>query len=239
MDVFGYLESQKYRYHLDTADIWNGFLPSTDESYLRKVRAAIDERGLALVNLAVDGAHIYDPDESIRQKHYENALAHLRAAEILGARSIRIDMGGQESEMTDAQFELVVRRYQEYCHIARESGFVVGPENHFGPSLIPDNMRRVAEAVDHPAYKILLHVGRWREDAEFGDAFCAERAMHIHLDAHVIAHNLEEKIKLLINKGYTGCWGIEEGSGQAEYAAAEWAVGAVKRALAEIAGNGK
>ncbi len=26
MDVFGYLETIKYRYHLDTADIWNGML---------------------------------------------------------------------------------------------------------------------------------------------------------------------------------------------------------------------
>jgi hypothetical protein len=26
IDLFGYLESCRYRYHLDTADIWNGML---------------------------------------------------------------------------------------------------------------------------------------------------------------------------------------------------------------------
>lgn len=30
IDVFGYLESSKYCYHVDAADIWNGFLPTTD-----------------------------------------------------------------------------------------------------------------------------------------------------------------------------------------------------------------
>ncbi len=39
MDVFGYLESCKYRYRLDTADIWNGLLRSTDPDYASKVRA--------------------------------------------------------------------------------------------------------------------------------------------------------------------------------------------------------
>lgn len=31
MDVFGYLETCKYRYGLSAADIWTGFLKSTDE----------------------------------------------------------------------------------------------------------------------------------------------------------------------------------------------------------------
>jgi hypothetical protein len=31
MDAFGYLESVRYRYGLDAADIWNGTLASTDD----------------------------------------------------------------------------------------------------------------------------------------------------------------------------------------------------------------
>ena len=37
MDVFGYLESCKYRYGLSAADIWNGFLVSTDDDYIQKI----------------------------------------------------------------------------------------------------------------------------------------------------------------------------------------------------------
>ena len=54
MDVFGYLESVKYRYGLDAADIWAGRHPflgggtygtlaNTDEDYLRKVKDALEE----------------------------------------------------------------------------------------------------------------------------------------------------------------------------------------------------
>ena len=43
MDVFGYLESCKYRYRVDAADIWNGMLPTTEPDFIRKVRQAMDE----------------------------------------------------------------------------------------------------------------------------------------------------------------------------------------------------
>ncbi len=44
IDLFGYLESCRYRYDLRTADIWNGMLASTDDAYLAKVKRALDER---------------------------------------------------------------------------------------------------------------------------------------------------------------------------------------------------
>ncbi len=51
IDVFGYLESCKYRYHLRAADIWNGILASTDEDYLKKVKQGLESRELVLANL--------------------------------------------------------------------------------------------------------------------------------------------------------------------------------------------
>ena len=41
IDLFGYLESCRYRYHLHTADIWNGMFTSTDDEYLKKVKDAL------------------------------------------------------------------------------------------------------------------------------------------------------------------------------------------------------
>ena len=38
MDVFGYLETCKYRYGLASADIWNGFLPTIEDDFLAKVQ---------------------------------------------------------------------------------------------------------------------------------------------------------------------------------------------------------
>lgn len=219
MDLFGYLESCKYRYHLQAADIWNGMLVSTEEDYLRKVKDALDERELMLANLCVDQAHIWENDPHARERNYRNALAHLRAAEILGARTVRIDAGSRDPDFTEEQFDWIVRRYREYAQRAYDHGYRVGPENHWGPERIPANMRRLMEAVDSPAFGLLLHFGNWEaDDCDQADAAAAPWAMHTHLSWAITEGPLETKMQLLRDAGYRGYWGIEFHSGQDEYA---------------------
>ena len=50
IDLFGYLESCRYRYDVRTADIWNGMLTSGEPAYLAKVKQALIERELELVS---------------------------------------------------------------------------------------------------------------------------------------------------------------------------------------------
>ncbi len=221
IDLFGYLESVRYRYHLHAADIWNIMLESYEEDYLRKVKEAMDERELYLANLCVDGAELWNPDSEVRDRLYEHALQNLRAAEILGARTVRIDMGGRELEMTDEQFAYTVKRYREYAQFAHDRGFRVGPENHWGASRVPENIRKVHEAVGHPAFGILLHFENWDVDKENGDCLCASYAFHTHLAAWVIPR-CADKLQILQDSGYTGHLGVEHHSGKNEYSQVEW-----------------
>ncbi len=234
IDVFGYLETVKYRYHLDAADIWNGMIASYDDDYLYKVREALDERQLVLANLCVDGAHVWEPDPEQREANYRRALDNLRAAEILGAKTVRIDMGGRDLEMTDEQFDYTVRRYREYAERAYDNGYKIGPENHWGCSRVPDNIIRLVEAVDHPAFGILLHFENWDVEKDVGDAKVAQYAFHTHMAAWV-EPRYEEKIRTLQEAGYDGYWGVEHHSGKNEYAQVAWQLGSVRRILAELA----
>lgn len=250
MDIFGYLESVKYRYGLDTVDIWNGqftigepdFSRVPDEEFLKKVREAMDEKGLTLINYAVDGAHIWDADPDKREQLYQNALGHLNAAEILGAKTVRIDTGGVfgndpafNMNMTDEQFEYIVKRYREYCERGAQNGYMVGPENHIGPSLSPVQMKKIAEAVDHPNFGILLHIGRWREEAEKGDEMVAPWVCHTHFDARTaVAEDAQDKIRMLQENGFDGYWGIEYNADKNQYVEMEWILGTVKRLLATL-----
>ena len=234
IDVFGYLETVKYRYHLDAADIWNGMIASYDDDYLYKVREALDERQLVLANLCVDGAHVWEPDPEQREANYRRALDNLRAAEILGAKTVRIDMGGRDLEMTDEQFDYTVRRYREYAERAHDNGYKIGPENHWGCSRVPDNIIRLVEAVDHPAFGILLHFENWDVEKDVGDAKVAQYAFHTHMAAWV-EPRYEEKIRTLQEAGYDGYWGVEHHSGKNEYAQVAWQLGSVRRILAELA----
>jgi sugar phosphate isomerase/epimerase len=231
IDVFGYLESAKFRYRLDTADIWNGMLASTEEDYLQKVREALDARELTLVNLCVDGAHLWDPNPEERERLRLVAFAHLHAAVILGAKTVRIDWGVRKPDLTDQEFDLLASRYGEYCQFAADHGFRVGPENHFGAALDADHMVRLAKAINHPAYGILLHMGHWEGDEAEGDRRAAPWLMHTHADARVTATCLEERMTMLLDAGYDGYWGVEHHSGHNEYAEVEWQVAEVKRVL--------
>ena len=213
MNLFGYLESCRYRYNINTADIWNGMLTGIEEEYLRKVKAALDERDLALVNLCVDGPHIWEDDPDTREKHHTDGLEFLQAAQYLGARTIRIDAGGKGDAFTDEQFEFIVKRYQEYAQRAYDNGFKVGPENHWGPEVVPETMRRICQAVDHPGFGVLLHF-RGNE----GDAVIAPWAMHTHISWDITENHLDQSLGMLRQMGYQGCWGVEHHTGQNEYA---------------------
>lgn len=242
MDVFGYLETVKYRYGLDAVDLWNGFFADgtgelcrvPDEDYIRKIRQALDERELILANFAIDKAHIWDPDPVEREVLHKNALDHLKMSAALGAQTVRIDTGIYETtEITEEQFEYIVNRFREYCEFAKDNGFLIGPENHMGPSLVPGTMARIAEAVDHPSYGILLHIGRWREDVEQGDAMVARWTVHTHFSAHTVTGpEAVEKVRMLRAAGYDGYWAVEYNAPNNQYGEVEWLLASVKRVLA-------
>ncbi|MCX7933642.1 MAG: sugar phosphate isomerase/epimerase [Planctomycetota bacterium] len=235
MDAFGYLETVRFRYQIMAADFWSGLLGTTDEAYARKLRQALDEKEMTVANYHVDGAVAWDPDPAKRERDHKVLEEHLRVAEILKAETVRIDFGGQSSEMSNEQCDGLVKVFRAFARRAGDNGYRIGPETHFGPALVPENMLRVLKAVDHPAYGILLHIGHWVEGREDeGDRLIAPYVMHTHIDARITATCLEEKIRLLLAAGYRGYWGVEHHSGKNEYAEVAWQLAAVRRALAKI-----
>jgi sugar phosphate isomerase/epimerase len=241
IDVFGYLESCRFRYGLSTADIWNGLIGDDVEFYLNddflnKLRTALNERELTLVNYHADGCHVWEDDGPSREKARAVSLRHLHAASALGASTVRIDAGGRGQVWTSEQFDTIVSTFKEYCQIAADAGFRVGPESHWGPELVPDNMEALAKAVDHPAFGILLHLGHWENaPIEEGDRRLAKWAMHTHVDQKTTETRLESAMKTLLDAGYQGCWGVEHHSGENEYAEVAVQLAAVKRAVSRLA----
>ena len=227
IDVFGYLESCRYRYDLHTADIWNGMLQSTEMDYLKKVKQALVERELTLVNLCVDGPHVWEDDPDRREKHYQGALKWLDAAEYLGAKTLRIDAGVREDNFTPEQLEGIIARFREYAQRAHDSGFRVGPENHWGAELNPANMRAIYDGVDHPGFGVLLHL----RDNDINTAL-APMAMHTHLSWEITSGDLEGSLAPLRAAGYQGAWSVEHHSGENEYPEVAVQVAQVRSVLA-------
>jgi hypothetical protein len=236
MDIFGYLETVKYRYRLEAADIWAGMMGGIEAERLEQVKEALVERDLVLANYHVDGVHIWEDDPVARDRNYRGALEHLQAAAYLGARTVRIDMGGAGEQFTAEQLDHIIKRYREYAELAADYGYTVGPETHWGPSLTVAAQRAVHDGVNPPAYGVLLHIGHWVEGQEAeGDPMVAPWANHTHLDARITRDCLEEKVRLLLDAGYRGYWGVEHHSACNEYAEVEYQLAEVRRCLTGLA----
>ena len=112
-DVFRYLDLLRFRYGVRYADIWTRFLPTLDDGFIGKVRAALDKNELTLANLCVDGPHVWVDDPDGRAEHKKQMLAMLRAAKALGAKTVRIDFGGTDGHtMPEEAFDYIVETYR-------------------------------------------------------------------------------------------------------------------------------
>jgi sugar phosphate isomerase/epimerase len=243
LNVYSYFETCRYRYHLDTADLWCGLLGNDPDVYLQretllKVKAEMQERGLELVNYHADGCHIWEDDPEARRRHRILADRHIAAAELLGARTVRIDAGGRERHWTGEQFELIAGTYKAWARRAQDRGYKIGPETHWGAENHVDNMLKLAGAVDEPAYGILLHMGKEVDGpAEDYDKALAPLAVHTHIDQRTTENRAESALRILADCGYRGALGVEHHSGRNEAAEVAAQLELVRRAVSHVSLN--
>ncbi|MCL2421692.1 MAG: sugar phosphate isomerase/epimerase, partial [Defluviitaleaceae bacterium] len=225
-------------YMLQTADIWNGFLKSYDDAYLKLVKQNIDERGLTVVNLCCDLANLWDDDPDTQIAYDKMAQDCLKAAEILGAKTIRIDTGVRENTFSDKHLEQVSKKYREYCKRAAHIGARLGPENHWGASThSPTELKKLFDAVGMDNFGILLHLGNWQtEDEATKDQYDLEmidKAFHIHINyEHCL--DADRVLPPLAKKGYSGCWTVESHKGVNEYNNVAFQLAQARRVLAPL-----
>ena len=212
MDLFGSLETVRYRYGLRCADIWDLALASRNTSYIHAVRRALMEREMELISLNVSSYWLWDADPGVRNYNERLVPAYLRIAEALGAQTVCVDAGGHVSgeAFTPREFDYMVTLYRQYAQRAYDNGYRIGPENHYGAEALPQEMLRLCKAVDHPGFGMLLHVGRWQgDDASRGDAMLAPWVMHVHLDDNLTHGELVESMTRLRDADYDGAWSVE------------------------------
>lgn len=236
MDVFNYLETIKSRYNVSYADIWSGILPSIEEDFLKKVRAEMDRRNIVLANLCVDGPHLWMPTAEERENNRRHMLKYIKAAEILGAKTVRIDFGGTEDDINDEQLNFLAERYTEYCKICWDLGMKIGPENHWGFDRRIGNLVKVWKAVNHPAYGHLLHFGNLHDFMNDMNAILPI-VMHTHVAANTIPF-AKEVFRRLKNANYQGTLSVEHHSGNLELERVEWQLASVRALCAELEQEG-
>ncbi|HIS47466.1 MAG TPA: sugar phosphate isomerase/epimerase [Candidatus Scybalocola faecigallinarum] len=237
MDIFHYLETCRFRYGLDTADIWNGFITTYDDDYLKKVRQALDERELTLVNLCCDFAHPWADNEADLKRQNDVAADCLKAAKILGAKTIRFDLGVHTLEMTDEQIDYTSKKFREYARFGANEGFKVCFENHWGASTVFEVVETMFDAINDDNFGLLLHLGNWAnstlEEKDAKDRAMASRAIHMHF-SQPYCERVDKVLKPIYDAGYKGVWGTEHHTGKNEYNEVAFQLAAMKRELTRI-----
>lgn len=215
-------------------------LTAQDDAYLRRVRAASDEAGLPFGCIAVDGAHIYEPDPAAREANRRLAIRWLEVAKILGAPQIRVDAGGPQ-ELPDDVFAIIREGYRDLITRGREYGVEILMENHWGPSVIADKVVRILEGA--PGLGLLLDTHNWAPgEQEKGWRWGAKYTRSTHFktfsfddDGNDPACDLELAVRILVEAGYDGCWGIEScPSDGDEYGAARKTAALLRRSLGRL-----
>jgi hypothetical protein len=237
MSLFGYLESMKYHYRTNSADIWNGMFLSIEEDYIKSIKDTLEEEEITVANLAVDGADVWHDDPLIREQNYQKALRYLDIARKWGVKVLRIDMGINAVEFNEEQFEFCVERFREYAQFAKDYGFQVGPQTHQPASQSPRNLKRICNEIASPAFGIILNVNRWLVDKEIGDEMVAPHTIHAQFDRAFVdfsGSELLQKVQLLNQAGYKGCWSLEFRGGINEYLEVEHDLLDIRRAVRQL-----
>lgn len=215
MDIFDYIAWSKENgfTHLEP---WMKHLETglEDQAYLERVKTTVEEAGLPIGCIAVDGGHIYEETAEARAAKRAMAYRWIDIASYLGAETVRIDAGGPE-EMPDEIFPIIVDGFQDLIAYARARGVAVITENHWGPTKHPENTLKLLASV--PELGLLFDSNNWAPGRqEEAWEMCADHAQALHIktfefdpEGNDPTVNLAKCIAILRQTGYDGVWGIE------------------------------
>ncbi|HEV8379286.1 MAG TPA: TIM barrel protein [Tepidisphaeraceae bacterium] len=211
-DMFQYIVDCK-KLGCTQLDPWNEHFLSTDDTYIAKVKEAAKRVELPFGLIAVDGGHIHEPTPEARAQKRRTAYHWIEVARKLGARQIRLDAGGSAA-MPAEEFEIILEGFEDLKKKCREAGVELVMENHFGASVIPQNVVRICEKT---GIGLLMDAFNWAKGREAeGWLKCAKFARACHIKTFAFTDEGEELtinvgsfVRLMKRAGYRGAWGVE------------------------------
>jgi len=204
--------------------VWNDmFFKSWDKSYLDTLKKAAKDNGCVTVGLIMEG-NLATPEEAARRRQIETNLMKLRAAAYLGAKVVRMDLGGTGNPQEDdtAGVERVIAAFKEMLPEAKKLKVRITIENHGGVSGSAENILKIIRGTDPKWVGSCLDFGNWPENVRYESCQkLAPYAYHTHAKACSFKADGEESrldygriLGMLKAARYKGALSIEfEGGG--------------------------
>ena len=203
-------------------DIW---LKSCDKPYLAEIKKAAKDSGIKIVALICEG-NLSTTDDEAWKKQVETDATKMRAAAYLGAKVVRLNLGGLGNQEKDDTVgtDRCIAAFKQLLPLAKELKVKMTIENHGGPSKKADNIIRIIKSTDPKWVGSCLDFKNWPADVLYEEnAKLAPYAYHVHAKALAFDANGEETsvsyqklLRMLKDANYKGAVSIEyEGGGDA------------------------
>jgi len=201
---------------LDALEFVNQFFENPTLGYLRRLKKSLADAGVTPVLIMVDDE---DPTAGTdARERRAAAVAHRKWVDIahyLGCRAIRCNMRGGEGDWRQDK-DLIARAAESFRDLlayARGSGIQILIENHGGASSDPDVLARLMKEVNDPQFGLLVDLGNWNKGDDhyqaIGKTLPWARGISVK---DIPGWDLEKKLRMCMQSGFHGFWGIESGA---------------------------
>ncbi len=197
-----------------------------DTTYIKQMKSIADSEGVKSLLIMCDReGRLGDPDAAERAKAVENHHKWVRAAQMLGCHSIRVN--GYSEGSKEEQMKLVSDGLHQLCVFADNYDINVIIENHGGYSSDGKWLAATIEAADHPRAGTLPDFGNFRisggdgEPVKSYDSYRGVKelmpyAKGVSLKTTVYDDNGEQHpldydrmLRIVLDSGFRGYCGIE------------------------------
>lgn len=188
-------------------------LPSTDDAYLDRLRAAMDDAGVRLFCLLLDFGNLTLPPGPQREAEFAFACRWIEVARKLGATCIRAQGGSRAAgdQAPDQElFERVVEAYRRLADVAEGAGLRLLTEN-FGSFLLDvDRLLSLLERLEG-RLGLVADFGNGRRPGEYdGLARLVRHAESIHAkpdldsEGRILEDDYRTCVRLAEEAGFSG-----------------------------------
>jgi sugar phosphate isomerase/epimerase len=160
----------KKEFGINVLEYVSGFFNGkhTDPEYMKELKKRVDDLGMINNLIMVDDASIADLDPEKRNKAVEAHHAWVDAANYLGCKSIRVNLGdtakamtGEPDDPAEEAAKSAAEGYHRLLEYAAQYNMNVIVENHFGNSTDIDWLVGVIKAVNMPNAGLLPDFGNF------------------------------------------------------------------------------
>lgn len=187
---------------------------------LTKVKAALRQYGVKVLNMPIDYGNISGLDEAKRKADLAVIKMWIDVASELGSMGARVNTGHQPEGVFD--LKVTAASYRELAEYAQAKGVALVMENHGGMSADPKNILKLFEMVNHPNFRVCPDFGNFEDairyealDMIFNEPILVHAKTYV-FDEHGdhVPFDFPRCVAIAKKHGYDGYYSIEfEGPG--------------------------